>query len=467
MLFTRILLKVELQEADFEDLIEIPFCDPENVLCRERLADKQEFSETMKKRYPVFATLIEDAKVQSARKRDLEAQCFQHIQSFIIQVVISLKERLPYQVTALKNSMCVYFKQIFPLDVWRSLSGMIPTIIAEEDQISYLDEVDSFSLRYKAIIQEHKVSGMNIIKRWKLLRNDYPNLSKVAQALMTIPYSSSTVESLFSEFKAYKTSYRNRLNIENLEASVMSEQYFRSEEPRVLPDMVDKYFDLWKDDGKPTTSSAKKTSEVVKGPMIVEVSKVDSKEISNQTQEDALSDFSNIMAMMMSALRNQLRENSNQQDIASLTQGSLLSSGNKSVLKRKIEETLLTSTLKKEKPTLSDVEVFIDEDLIQAEALAKPNNQRNNEEGKSPDIALGSDNFTEGEQIVEANSMVKIEPKEPGTEKAERKGSEHTISDKYLREIEKATYKTKLDLIFLNKPFNNTIDCILYKVFII
>jgi len=71
-------------------------------------------------------------------------------------------------------------------------------------------------------------------------------LFKLARAVLAIPYSTSKVESVFSEFKSFKTSYRNRMTVENFEASIISEQYFRNNGPRILPDMTDRYFGMWK-----------------------------------------------------------------------------------------------------------------------------------------------------------------------------------------------------------------------------
>jgi len=150
----------------------------------------------------------------------------------------------------------VYLKQPYDIDaIWRKFASLFPLIITKEKEIAYTDEIDSFSLKYKGIIQDHKESSMSIIKRWKLLKNDYPHLVQVVKALLIIPYSTSTVESLFSEFRAFKTCYRNKLNVENLEASILTEQYFRKESPRILPEMLDKYFSMWNTDEKKKTAS--------------------------------------------------------------------------------------------------------------------------------------------------------------------------------------------------------------------
>jgi len=175
---------------------------------------------------------------------------------------------------------------------------LFPTIITKEHEISYLDEIDSFSLRYKNIVQEHKASGMSIIKRWKLLKEDYPNLFQVAKALLIIPYSTSTVESLFSEFRAFKTNYRNRLNVANLEASVLAEQYFRKENPRILPAMIDKYFTLWKKEEKKEDYIEIKETDTQIGNFSKEVPRIDEVNFSLNRESNNVDFAKNLPSLM-------------------------------------------------------------------------------------------------------------------------------------------------------------------------
>jgi len=112
------------------------------------------------------------------------------------------------------------------MQIWLDIAKSFPNIIPKDKEISFIDEIDSFSLVCKTGCQEHSYSGLSIIKRWQILSND----------------STSQVESVFSEFKALKTSYRNRLSVYNLEASVLAEQHFRSSPLKILPEMIQRYF---------------------------------------------------------------------------------------------------------------------------------------------------------------------------------------------------------------------------------
>ena len=65
--------------------------------------------------------------------------------------------------------MAINWKGLYSMDIWRSFPTLLPHIITEELEISFLDEIDSFSLQYKVIIHEHKSSKMNIIRYSKLI----------------------------------------------------------------------------------------------------------------------------------------------------------------------------------------------------------------------------------------------------------------------------------------------------------
>ena len=41
------------------------------------------------------------------------------------------------------------------------------------------------------------------------------------------------------------------MNVENLEASILIEQYFKKDDSQIFSDMVDRYFDIWKEEFNP------------------------------------------------------------------------------------------------------------------------------------------------------------------------------------------------------------------------
>ena len=85
-------------------------------------------------------------------------------------------------------------------------------------------------------------------------------MAELAKAILVLPYSTAPVESTFSKFKALKTPYRNRLDVENLEASIIVEQSLSGEAFVLRPTMLEKYSNMWKIESQ--TNSAPKTSQI-------------------------------------------------------------------------------------------------------------------------------------------------------------------------------------------------------------
>ena len=307
--FSRMLLKKKTQDYEFEELWSIPFEDPENIICKEKILSDKEFSELLNERYPRITELIQSAKESKTKNKGIEKQFYQNTKDLILQTVIAMKKRIPYESKTLTSSLAVYLKQVFPIDIWRKLARSLPNVITQESEVLFLDELDSFNLRYKNIVLEHKNSGVSIIRRWNILKTDFPTIYILARALLTIPYSTSSVESLFSEFKAFKTPYRNRLNVSNLEASLLAEQYFRGENPRILPEMVTSYFDIWKKEETKCVESGnqKKSEEKIN----------DSKNCEPLNEIMALSEIhpnNNVMNLMMTMMNYFARSNSIKSD---------------------------------------------------------------------------------------------------------------------------------------------------------
>ncbi|MDR3542612.1 MAG: hypothetical protein P4L69_16860, partial [Desulfosporosinus sp.] len=65
-----------------------------------------------------------------------------------------------------------------------------------------------------------------------------------ARAILVLPYSTAPVESVFSQFKTFKTPYRGGLKVETLEVSIIIEQ---SGEPfQIKLTIIEKYATMWR-----------------------------------------------------------------------------------------------------------------------------------------------------------------------------------------------------------------------------
>jgi len=85
---------------------------------------------------------------------------------------------------------------------------------------------------------------------------------KTIKSILVLPYPTAEVESLFSKFKVVKTPYRNRLSVLNLEASLLSEQFFGVKDMEILLEMYAKFTSMWNPKKKKLIIRAKKSIEV-------------------------------------------------------------------------------------------------------------------------------------------------------------------------------------------------------------
>ena len=86
----------------------------------------------------------------------------------------------------------------------------------------------------------------NPIEIWSKLAEEYPLCSKLAKALLILPYSTCSVERVFSSMRDFRTPKRSRLTTENLEACLLSYQAWHSEDVKITQGMLNRYADIWK-----------------------------------------------------------------------------------------------------------------------------------------------------------------------------------------------------------------------------
>ena len=246
-LCVRLVMKEEHQEIEFDEAIKIPFDNEKSPAYTDKVANQETFTKLFIKKYPRIQEHINHVLSHNPKRKGIVAEAMDHARTFLQKTINTMRKKLPYDEERLKRSLVIYLKEVQSMDTWRGLLKDFPNIIPQDEEIAYYDEVDVLSLHYKQIVKEHSDSDMSIIQRWRLLKKDYKVIWKMVKALLAIPYSTAKVESLFSEFKAIKTAPRNRISLENLEASIVSEQYFRSPEYKITKDMIHRYTTLWEE----------------------------------------------------------------------------------------------------------------------------------------------------------------------------------------------------------------------------
>jgi len=85
----------------------------------------------------------------------------------------------------------------------------------------------------------YKKDKKNSLQIWDRVENDgFVLLSTLAKTAQTLPTSSATIEQSFSLMKLAKTDKRSRLSEENLQALMLTSQYYREKfESREISDI--------------------------------------------------------------------------------------------------------------------------------------------------------------------------------------------------------------------------------------
>lgn len=239
VIFAQDILTNDFSNSSFKEIYALPFDKPENSeILQPSLAPVKDLKAKFFKNYPKFQSLIEEAKAKDPKVEDSFFAC---IKSFYLTTLREMKKRLPYE-NQLLNDIEVVFLEYFDSNKWERLGQHFSQFIEWED---FMNEVSMFKFNFDDI-KKKVASKKVIISVWEEIKEDYVNMTKIAHAVIVLPYSSTPVEELFSEFKVFKTAYRNRITVENLEASLISEQAFSSEKIPIMPEMLAKYNDIWK-----------------------------------------------------------------------------------------------------------------------------------------------------------------------------------------------------------------------------
>ena len=112
-----LLLKAEFQDAEFKEVYEINFNNPLNKIYQEKCSDKDEFMNFFTSRYSNCIALIQNVKEYNPKRKNIDIECFTIVRNFILTTVIQMKKRLPYEDKFLSESLAIYLKQIYNMDV--------------------------------------------------------------------------------------------------------------------------------------------------------------------------------------------------------------------------------------------------------------------------------------------------------------------------------------------------------------
>lgn len=347
LLFAKMILKSSHNNLNFEEIKKINFREATSKSYQQYLATDEELLDNLLSRYSVLKGFLEEAiQKRSGIKKELCGIT----REFIISCLIEMSKKLPFDNDIMIKSQAIYLNRPFMMKDWKDLALCFSNVIGEGDLIDFQEELECFEIQYDNICKNHYNSGLDIVLTWEKLSTTYRNIAKLAKALLVIPYSSALVESTFSKLKSFKTATRSQISAENLEASLIVNQYFKEESPKITEEMVKNYFKI---------REFKALSQIVE--MHQDKNKVQAEEkIENQEQKNVESENSNypsefwqstqpfLNMLYKSWLGNQevkTQQGNNQINIEVLKPSSPATSS-----KRKADNGLIRIDLKKPKP---------------------------------------------------------------------------------------------------------------------
>jgi len=209
----------EVYQLVFHKLDKLDEAENKNLI-----ADANEFQITFNNFQPSFEASVKKVHEYYDKKRSpnaIDREIYGNARNFISQILVSMKkeDRFPFENKVLNSMEAIYLLKPFDQIAWQSLAKAFDNIITPELELKFSIDLQNFNCEYKSIQERYLSSGMSLVKIWEYLSKDnqFPTLSLLAKALLVIPYSTAPVESVFSEFRVFKTPYRNRLSIQNLD----------------------------------------------------------------------------------------------------------------------------------------------------------------------------------------------------------------------------------------------------------
>jgi len=300
--------KPEKEKNYFDIVFPFPIEGPSD-----KLKSLTEFKEFFLGKFECFKAEIQELMT---KKSTIELEFIKTAKDFITITVKEMRERLLFQNDIVMKSLIVYWPAEVEKSAWSSLAKLFPKILPNIHDIE--SELDRFCAAYGSLRPpQEKPLASKITETWANLDKQYPLITKLAQALMVLPYTSAEVESTFSRFKVFKSPYRNKLSTANLEASLLSEQFFGAQAFRILPEMYERYTTMWQEQKKKKVLNTRKSvnSEVQCDLRQNQVNSAINNDINDLKIDDFIQAFPQINALVSSQSSNSEVNNSQQLQI--------------------------------------------------------------------------------------------------------------------------------------------------------
>jgi len=117
--------------------------------------------------------------------------------------------------------------------------------ISTQDHCELGSELRKLENNYTEMRKSIKSKNIdNYLEAWRIEKRKYPLIYRLALAMQTLPYSSASIERLFSEIGKIVTVKRNRLSIQNIEACIFVRQEYKGKTNYFTKEMCNKYYKI-------------------------------------------------------------------------------------------------------------------------------------------------------------------------------------------------------------------------------
>lgn len=197
---------------------------------------------------------------------------------FLLKILAEMKKRLPFKEQIFKDCEPIFKPVPFNKANWRKLGDTFTNIITKERLEKFKFELERFETNEEAITEGMKSFGGTPLELWQRLLTDYTCMKDLATALLMLPHSSCPVERIFSQMKDFKTTKRNRLKVEHLEACLLIQQRFKGKF-EITEDMMKRRADMWKQEEVEKNNEDGRTT-----PLVDPLNKLSIEENSNHSE---------------------------------------------------------------------------------------------------------------------------------------------------------------------------------------
>ena len=281
-------------EKRFDTLHSINFSKKDEY--QKYLMKEQKFEVTILKEFQDLSELLKECDTE------LKSSLLKTALEFIITSLNQMQIWLPYNEKALFDMEVIYFTK-FNTEIWERLKNRFSNIIPEKEHNDFVEQLRRFKYSFSTL--QSLILSIPALKIWRDNQNKYPLLYKLAKALMVVPYSSCSLERIFSQFRDIKTIKRNRLTVKSLEACLLLKQKYGDDISNVNLDNLVKLVQ------NPSNTKQKEPSHAFKSsqdsPFSEKVFQGLSKQ--NTQEEDSLNNENNMeLEFDMSELSSQIKQ---------------------------------------------------------------------------------------------------------------------------------------------------------------